>query len=46
MSKWSKNWQMFLVGKCKVMHFGINSLKIDCTTDGKGLQKVYKEKDL
>jgi len=36
----------FIVGKCKVMHFGTNSLKVDYTMDGKVLQKVYEEKHL
>jgi len=45
--QWSTDWQMFFhIDKCKVMHFGHNTLKMDYSLDNKTLQKIHQEKDL
>ena len=37
---------LFNVDKCKVMHFGINNIKVNYELNGKTLEEVTGERDL
>ena len=37
---------LFNVDKCKVMHFGINNIKVNYELNGKTLEEVTEERDL
>ena len=44
--RWSEEWQMFNVGKCKVMHIGNCELQRQYFMGKQKLQVVHQEKDL
>ena len=44
--RWSEEWQMLLsVNKCKVMHFGYNTPRVNYEMDVIDLECVLSEKD-
>ena len=47
LASWSKDWQLlFNVGKCKIMHLGVNNQRFSYSMDGVRLEEVEVEKDV